>query len=298
MAILFWFTETTMVFCWDPKEYYRRKFWNKLDDRGIESHLKTIKDVDEPLRWAFPPYLPEWLDYFTTHLHEAVTYSNNTLLATKILLQKKADLNIKNSYDITVLQSALYNKNCSIETIELLLKHGARIDSASTSPLQFIVTDSNLRPREEKIFLLKLIVQYLVVTHPKKDPLENLNRRRVRSHWIRKAVSIRNCCIRDWKSSLKKYTHVLYSFFIGEKILNSKESRALFDIYVKKKCPHFEELLKLVIGACNVNYLLLNVRLQNTFFAENVDCLLQIVSKLNKDDTLNFISAYWKSVSN
>jgi hypothetical protein len=284
-----------MVYLYDPAEDRRREFWNKLDSRGIKSYLTNVTDVNEPLRRAYQC----GVFYTTTHLHEAVTYSNDTLLATEILLENNADPRAKNSDLFTVLQSAIENTECSIETIALLLKYGVCFCSdIDVFWIPVFITNFNWRPPEEKIILLKIYIQFLIVIYPEIVRFMTLSpwHYYTFSHWERKMTSIRNCCIRDWDSSLKDYSNVLYPFCIGEKkALDPEDVRALFDVYVKRKCPHFDELLKVVFETCDIRDLLWNVTLENTVFAEilNADCVWHILSKLNKDSILNFIVAYW-----
>jgi hypothetical protein len=115
-------------------------------------------------------------------------------------------------------------------------------------------------------------------------------------YWRKHLRSIRNNCIRDFKSSLKTFSNFLYSYCVAEKklhLLDREETCVLFDIYIKKKCPHFEILLELVIETCNVNHLVSNVALENTAEKSNADCISHILSELDRDDILNFVCTYW-----
>jgi hypothetical protein len=267
-------------------DFRRRQIWNNELDNNIQDCFRDITTPNKKIEiYTFEG------QFSLTLLHEAVRYSKNTLLATKILLEKGADPNIRDSNNVSVLKYALVNERCSVETIILLLKHGACPYPQNEFHPAYYAVLYNSRPRNEQIFLAKLLVQYTTVIFFRKgldfcdEPI------------IEELINIRNGCELQWSVIEKNLSDILYTYCTGEtNILNEQETCALFDAYVQKKYFYFEEILILVIGTCNIHYLLSNATLANTFFAEklNVDCILQILSQLNGNDILNFFSAYWK----
>jgi hypothetical protein len=259
--------------------------------------VQDIIDLTEKIK-VFFPFLRD-LER-TTYLHEAVDYPNDAWLAAKILLEKGgADPNARDSNGCTVLQIALSNPRCSVDTVELLLKHGARPDIEMKFPIEIYIVASNYsRPWKQKIFLSKLLIQYtMVIEKNTKYKITNwkFSPKMLSDVTKNELTSIRDECVHDLKS-LEKYkiSNVLYRF-CTETIL--VEDVALFDAYVKKKCPHFQELLKLVLETSRRwNHLLALADFQNSFFADrlNWDCLLRIMSILDPADKVNFLSAYWK----
>jgi hypothetical protein len=274
----------------------RKEMWAKLDSKGIRMYLKHI-DVNEKISVSV---FNKWPTLKDTHFHDAVKYSKDTLLATKILLKKGADPTAINSYGDSVLDCAILNSECNVDTIVLLLKRGARLYIKKISLVTHINSGRCSRPEKDRIFLSRLLIQFMVVD----KYILDLN-----FYYVVKIltdddrckilISIRDDCIRDLKS-LEKYNifNVLYRFCIYEiTAFDENDNVALFDAYVKKKCPHFDELLKLALEtSCRWNHLLSLVDFQNTSFADrlNWDCILRIISILDPADKLNFLSAYWK----
>jgi hypothetical protein len=268
---------------------YREHVWNKLDDRGIKSYLNDI-DIRTIIiipRHVFRPDPTK--EFFTTPFHEAVKYSNNTLLATRILLNEGIDPNSKDFYGLTVLQTAVLNERCCIDTIRLLLQHGARVDGKKRvygcNPWYLSVMFTS-RPLPEQNFLLKLFIQYTVVIRcTQKTTSEILNVKNILERRP-ESIAVLNSCIREWHTLRDSSKSLFYSFCTGEKIiLNEKNIFALLD--VDKRCPHFQEISTIMI-----HHLFLFAQPRNVFENLNLDCFLRVLYKENREDVSNFLCTF------
>jgi hypothetical protein len=225
--------------------------WEELD--CIEAYLESINVEDEikTLHRIFS----DIVIFEETHLHEAVKYSKDPFLATKILLEKGADPNARNSNDSSVLGCALLNPRCGIETIEYLLRNDARPDySGAKSNIYYLVLSE--RPREEKIFLSKLLIQIIVSIKYKRGENISLLNFPASYDTICELRSIQDDCIRDLMTlKNKEVINALHSFCITSTVYEC-ESNTLFEVYVEKQLPHFEELLKFILESSNLSHLL------------------------------------------